>query len=259
MNIFYNAGTYQDEVDEYNWIYTSAANGGSAVSTKNNSSSTCITKLDASSDAAAKTSFDGYIKPLEIRNALRFITTNDPRPFYAHQSNLTEDRDPLPRPRRHQRRLHRRVQREHPLVQADMTTEGETWPRWTRGRPRPRRPGSRTATSTPPASTLPATMVKVPLTVPSTSTAAGTAGYAGELSGWIKGTGSDTLAATLNPVGGGYLVTSAPAAPTNVSAVTAGVGAATVSWTPAGDGGSPVLDWTVTAYTGTAPAETAAS
>ena len=23
MNIFYNAGTYQDEVDEYNWIYNS--------------------------------------------------------------------------------------------------------------------------------------------------------------------------------------------------------------------------------------------
>jgi hypothetical protein len=28
MNIFYNAGTFQDEVDEYNWIYTSASNGG---------------------------------------------------------------------------------------------------------------------------------------------------------------------------------------------------------------------------------------
>jgi hypothetical protein len=28
---------------------------------------------------------------LEIRNALKYILTNDPRPFYAHQSNLTGD------------------------------------------------------------------------------------------------------------------------------------------------------------------------
>ena len=91
MNIFYNAGTYQDEVDEYNWIYTSAANGGGGICEANPTTSTCITPLDASTNAAAKTSFDSYIKPLEIRNALRYILTNDPRPFYAHQSNLAED------------------------------------------------------------------------------------------------------------------------------------------------------------------------
>ena len=35
MNIFYNAGTYGDEVSEYNWIYTSGANGGSDICTNN--------------------------------------------------------------------------------------------------------------------------------------------------------------------------------------------------------------------------------
>ena len=35
MNIFYNAGTYGDEVSEYNWIYTSGANGGSDICTDN--------------------------------------------------------------------------------------------------------------------------------------------------------------------------------------------------------------------------------
>ena len=92
MNIFYNAGTYQDEVDEYNWIYNSTTDGGSGICTANPATSTCIAPLDASSEAAATTSFDSYIKPLEIRNALRYVLTNDPRPFYVHQSNLTEDR-----------------------------------------------------------------------------------------------------------------------------------------------------------------------
>ena len=91
-NIFYNAGTYQDEVDEYNWIYNGTTDGGSGICTANPATSTCIKPLDASSDAAAKTSFDSYIQPLEVRNALRYVLTNDPRPFYVHQSNLTEDR-----------------------------------------------------------------------------------------------------------------------------------------------------------------------
>ena len=92
MNIFYNAGTYADEVSEYNWIYTSAANGGSGICTANPATSTCITPLPDATPAEAQASFDGYIKPIEIRNALKFVLTNDPRPFYAHQSNLAEDK-----------------------------------------------------------------------------------------------------------------------------------------------------------------------
>ena len=90
MNIFFNAATYLEEVDEYNWIYTSAAAGGSGDCTTN-PLSTCITPLAAGSNAQAETSFNSYIKPIEVRNALRFVLTNDPRPFYVHQSNLAED------------------------------------------------------------------------------------------------------------------------------------------------------------------------
>ena len=91
MNIFYNAGTYGDEVSEYNWIYTSAVDGGSGICTANPATSTCITPLPDATPDQAKNSFDSYIKPIEVRNALGFVLTNDPRPFFAHQSNLADD------------------------------------------------------------------------------------------------------------------------------------------------------------------------
>jgi hypothetical protein len=85
MNIFYNVATKSGETDEYNWIYTSAANGGSGIC-ENNATSTCITPLDTT------TGFDTYIVPIEARNALLHIVSNSPRAHYAHQSNLAEDR-----------------------------------------------------------------------------------------------------------------------------------------------------------------------
>jgi hypothetical protein len=85
MNIFYNVGTKAEEVDEYNWIYTSAANGGSGIC-EGNAASTCITPLDPA------TGFDSYIVPLEASIALGHVLGNDPRPHYAHQSNLAEGR-----------------------------------------------------------------------------------------------------------------------------------------------------------------------
>ncbi len=91
MNIFFNVGRYLDEVDEYNWIYTSVANGGSGICEDNPTTSTCITPLPADDPEQAEASFNSYILPIEVRNALKFVLTNDPRPFYAHQSNLAED------------------------------------------------------------------------------------------------------------------------------------------------------------------------
>ena len=58
MNIFYNVSTIAGEVNEYNWIYTSAANGGSGICT-NNATSTCITPL------ASPSGFTNYIVPTE--------------------------------------------------------------------------------------------------------------------------------------------------------------------------------------------------
>jgi hypothetical protein len=84
MNIFYNVATRAEEIDEYNWIYTSRANGGSGIC-ESNASSTCITPL-------GPTGFADYIVPVEARIAFDHIVGTNPRPHYVHQSNITEDR-----------------------------------------------------------------------------------------------------------------------------------------------------------------------
>lgn len=85
MDVYYNAGTKADEVSEYNWTYTSKANGGSG-NCEGSSVSTCIAPLDPT------TGYASYIVPVEVRKALRHILTDDVRPHYVHQSNLAEDR-----------------------------------------------------------------------------------------------------------------------------------------------------------------------
>jgi hypothetical protein len=85
MNIYYNTAKKAEAVDEYNYIYNSVADGGSGLC-ENNPSSTCIAPL------STETGFDGYIVPLEARIALLHVLSNSPRPHYAHQSNLAEDR-----------------------------------------------------------------------------------------------------------------------------------------------------------------------
>lgn len=90
MNIFYNAATTTQEVDEYNWIYTTRANGGSGLCEDNPTISTCIEPLDL------RTGFSDYIVPLETRIAFGHVVDNDPRPHYLHQSNFTQDRIAYP-------------------------------------------------------------------------------------------------------------------------------------------------------------------
>jgi hypothetical protein len=85
MNIFYNVADEAEETDEYNWIYTSQADGGSGIC-EHNPGSTCIEPLDLT------TGFDTYIAPTEARIALSHVLAIDPRPHYAHQSNLAGDR-----------------------------------------------------------------------------------------------------------------------------------------------------------------------
>jgi hypothetical protein len=86
MNIFYNVATRAEEVDEYNWIYTSVEDGGSGICTANPTTSTCIQPL------AGAAAFNSYIVPIEARIAFGHVVSGDPRPHYAHQSNITEDR-----------------------------------------------------------------------------------------------------------------------------------------------------------------------
>jgi len=66
---------------------TGAAGGGICEIDPN---STCIDPLDPT------TGFETYIVPVEATIALGHILGNDPRPHYAHQSNLAEERILLP-------------------------------------------------------------------------------------------------------------------------------------------------------------------
>ncbi|GAA1593302.1 MULTISPECIES: hypothetical protein [Streptomyces] len=91
MNVYYNTGTNAEMADEYNWIYTSRAHGGSGLCEDNPATSTC---LPAPLDTA--TGYLGHIVPQEARTALRHVLANDPRPHYVHQSNLAEDRTLYP-------------------------------------------------------------------------------------------------------------------------------------------------------------------
>lgn len=86
MNVFYNVANPSEEVSEYNWIYTSRADGGSGVCEDNPATTTCIKPLNLS------TGYSSYIVPLETKIALQHVTGNDPRPHYVHQSNIAEGR-----------------------------------------------------------------------------------------------------------------------------------------------------------------------
>ncbi|MGH6655064.1 MAG: hypothetical protein ACRDVE_07640 [Actinocrinis sp.] len=119
MNVYYNAATVADEIDEYNWIYTPAADGGSGIC-ENNPTSTCISPLDPA------TGYVDYIVPTEARIALSHITANDPRPTYVHQSNLTEDRILYPALAAILGQYKAEYAANAPIVQQTLAAEGRT-------------------------------------------------------------------------------------------------------------------------------------
>ncbi len=85
MNVYYNTSTRAAAADEYNWIYTSKANGGSGIC-EGSTVSTCITPLSTT------TGWTSYIVPMETTIAFDHIVSGDLDPHFAHQSNLTKDR-----------------------------------------------------------------------------------------------------------------------------------------------------------------------
>jgi hypothetical protein len=76
-NVYYNASKQGQELDEYNWIYTSPPTGGCAPIT---GVTTCN---------AANVTWDQYLAS-ERNIVFGHITGNDPRPHYAHQSNFAD-------------------------------------------------------------------------------------------------------------------------------------------------------------------------
>jgi hypothetical protein len=84
IDVFYNVDTKADETSEYNWIYDSAADGGSGLCQA--SGTTCLQPL------SLQTGWTSFILPGQINTMLGAVVQNDPRPFMFHQSNLTGDR-----------------------------------------------------------------------------------------------------------------------------------------------------------------------
>ncbi|MFE9877627.1 hypothetical protein [Streptomyces sp. NPDC005784] len=91
MNVFYNAGKAAEEVDEYNWIYTGRAQGGSGICEDHPDTSTCL-----SAPLSTSTGYTDHIVPLETRIDLGHVLANDPKPHFIHQSNLAEERIAYP-------------------------------------------------------------------------------------------------------------------------------------------------------------------
>ncbi|MBD0709658.1 hypothetical protein BU197_15070 [Streptomyces sp. CBMA291] len=86
VNVYYNVGTAAEMTDEYNWIHTSRADGGSGTC-EANPATTCLP-----APLPAATGYADHIVPQEARTALSHLLGNDPRPHYVHQSNLAEER-----------------------------------------------------------------------------------------------------------------------------------------------------------------------
>jgi hypothetical protein len=246
MNIFYNAGTYGDEVDEYNWIYTSAADGGSGICTANPETSTCIEPLANANATEAQQSFTDYIVPLEVRNAYSKVTTNDPRPFYAHQSNLAENGILYPVLNGVLAQYRATYdEAKSPLVNEDVVTLGDALNRMTDW-------GSDASDV---SAYIDAAGVhlsgpsgtSVPLTVPSDASATGLSAYDGELSGWLSAPSADTVVAVPNTPMGGYVGHTPPDAPTAlVVATNEFLDQVALTWAaPAVDGGSPLTGFII--------------
>ncbi|AKL68849.1 MULTISPECIES: hypothetical protein [Streptomyces] len=87
MNVYYNVGKAAEAVDEYNWIYTSRAQGGSGICEDHADTTTCLP-----APLATATGYADHIVPLEIRTALGHVLAGDPKPHFIHQSNLAEER-----------------------------------------------------------------------------------------------------------------------------------------------------------------------
>lgn len=72
-NVYYNVGTADEQLDEYNYVYFDGC--------VNTVTTTCLSQPATWSE---------YVNS-EAKIMLRHVLSNDPRPHYFHQSNLAED------------------------------------------------------------------------------------------------------------------------------------------------------------------------
>ncbi len=75
VNVYYNASTEAQEVDEYNTLYLSTADGGTCT---DSSTTTCLTTPATFADIVNQV----------VSGMFNYMLNNDPRPSYVHQTNL---------------------------------------------------------------------------------------------------------------------------------------------------------------------------
>lgn len=84
IDLDYDTPTKRQVVSLYNWKNTSAADGGSGQCQTNGEP--CVAPLDLDRG------FDETILPMEADKIYQHMTSDDPRPHFVHQSNLTSQR-----------------------------------------------------------------------------------------------------------------------------------------------------------------------
>lgn len=190
--VYYNASTEAENVDEYNWFYTTRAQGGSGYCEDNPATATCL--------AAPLTpaGFRSYIVPTDAANDVRLIMSNDPRPFYAHVSNLTgPDYLGLTLMAEILRQYRTVMAANAPVVNltltqaSDVLTKQQAWA----GAGMSANPAVTAYLEGGQVTVVNPTTTAAPLTVPAWATVNGAAfgtEYGGERSGWV--TGSSTVA-----------------------------------------------------------------
>lgn len=254
INIFYNAHTAAEEVSEYNWLYTSVADGGSGYCTDHPETTTCISPLDPN------TGFTDYIVPLETSLRMPDVLHNDPRPIMIHATNLTGEHIAYPVMSSILSTYRSLVAPSAPIVSVTLSDAGEVqeqqeaWAEsWSSS------PGSPAAVE----AYLQQGQVHlsgafagtVPVTVPTGTTVIGAGGsfgaaYGGEQSAW-----------TTLPAGGLTLAIPAgtaanplpPTAPTTVVALPTDSTTVHITWTPTAASGGRTFDYAVLATSDTAP------
>ncbi|MET0343188.1 MAG: hypothetical protein ABW252_19425 [Polyangiales bacterium] len=115
MNVYYNCGTKRENAQEYSWVYAASRDGGSG---RCEASESCQAPLDP------ERGYDDVIVPQEVRTTLMHVLSNDPRPHYAHQSNLAEERILYPVVEGALSAYRRAFRATQPIVAASMTEVG---------------------------------------------------------------------------------------------------------------------------------------
>ena len=87
IDLDFDTATVTETIDQYNWVHTSRADGGNGE---------CEADGGCQKPAAPGSGYTDHIVPVEAEKVLDHMLTNDPRPHYVHQPQLTEDRTIYP-------------------------------------------------------------------------------------------------------------------------------------------------------------------